>query len=89
MKIFFKVCNFSKCVVTYRPGTCKHNPDAAGLSRLPELTNYYDREQISVDSIKSICNVMCTVVPFVECLSMTTDITDDFPPFFIPFHLAI
>ena len=38
--------------ILYRPG--KHNSDADGVSRLSELTNYSDREQISVDFLLNL-----------------------------------
>jgi hypothetical protein len=52
--------------IFYRPGKC--NSDADGLSRLSDVR---DREHISVESIKSICNVHHSHIPFVECLSMS------------------
>ena len=61
--------------IFYRPGKC--NSDADGLSRLPELSDVRDREHISVESIKSICNVHHAHIPFVECLSMSPNVTDN------------
>ncbi|XP_061186930.1 uncharacterized protein LOC133195066 [Saccostrea echinata] len=47
--------------IFYRPG--KSNADADGLSRLPEISDVRDREQISADTIKrklieELCNIM-------------------------------
>jgi hypothetical protein len=64
--------------IFYCPSKC--NSEADGLSRLPELSDVRDREHISVESIKSICNVHHARIPFVECLSMSPNVTDNLFP---------
>lgn len=62
--------NFS---IYYRSG--KSNSDADSMSRFPELSDVRDRQQISVDLIKTFCNAQCVNIPFVECLSISADIS--------------
>lgn len=51
----------------YRP--CKSNSEADSMSRLHELWDVLDREQIFVDLIKTICKAQCVNIPFLSvCL---------------------
>ena len=60
--------------IVYRPG--KTAADADGLSRLKNNESASStREEISSDSLHAICHAV-QAVPYVECLSINTDVLD-------------